>query len=134
MVALPPKKRGLPDWAPEGAVNCRGMVRVNPRTHYLALVAIQGAFTDAILDTGGATSMVDVSMLGPLGLKCEKAEAGKSCGSFWGPSGEVRSYYGRVVGPVAWQFAGGLIVYTPELKVVDHGSPLVLVGTDILGR
>lgn len=74
-------------------------MKISP-AHYSALVMIGGALTEAIVDTGGARTMLDASLATTLGLKVEVAGPGKWFGSFWGPSAKPIPYYGRVAGPV----------------------------------
>lgn len=99
MEKIPAGARGLPDWAKPGARNCRGMLPIS-RSHYTALVAIDDKFCEAIVDTGGAKTMIDHESAKALGLNIELAGDGRSFGSFWGPSGSPVEYYGRVKGPV----------------------------------
>lgn len=96
---LPAGARGLPSWAKSGARNGRGMLPIS-RSHYIALVAINEGFCEAIVDTGGARSMIDYESAKSLGLDVELANEERSFGSFWGPAGDPVSYYGRVKGPV----------------------------------
>lgn len=130
---LPAGARGLPAWAPSGARNGRGLLPIS-RAHYTALLAINGAFCEAIVDTGGARSMIDYETAKALGLDIELADANKSFGSFWGPSGSPCEYFGRVKGPVELRFSSDVAFRLPELKIIKHSEPLVLVGTDILMR
>lgn len=52
------------------------------------------------MDTGGARSMLDYDTAVALGLEVELSGGDKNFGSFWGPSGDPISYFGRVRGPV----------------------------------
>ena len=56
-----PTSRALPTWAPKGAVNGRGILKINP-THYFAVVMLGSAVTEAIVDTGGARTMIDAQL------------------------------------------------------------------------
>lgn len=94
-----PQGRERPNWAPSGAKNGRGQMKISP-AHYSALVMIGDALTEAIVDTGGARTMLDASLAKELGLKVEVAGPGKWFGSFWGPSAQPIPYYGRVAGPI----------------------------------
>lgn len=128
-----PPGRELPRWAPRGAVNGRGVLKISP-AHYSALVAVGGSVTEAIVDTGGARTMIDSVLAEKLKLRVEVAGPGKYFGSFWGPSAEPIPYYGRVAGPVEIRFSPEVVFMLPEVKVIKHGEPLALIGTDILGR
>ena len=66
LVALP-GGRERPTWAKPGGVNGRGVLRKSP-AHYFALVEISGATTEAIVDTGGARTMLDTKICQHLGL------------------------------------------------------------------
>lgn len=117
MEKLPAGARGLPKWAKEGAKNGRGMLPIS-RSHYIGLIAIDGGFCEAIVDTGGARSMIDYESAKALGLNIELASKERSFGSFWGPSGEPIEYFGRVKGPVEVQFADGISFRLPEIKLI----------------
>jgi hypothetical protein len=130
---LPAGARGLPVWAPKGAKNGRGLLPIS-RSHYIALVAIGGGFCEAIVDTGGARSMIDYESAKALGLDVELSDGSRNFGSFWGPSGDPVAYYGRVKGPVNIQFTKDIVFRLPELKVIKHSEPLIIIGTDILMR
>lgn len=90
--------------------------------------------TEAIVDTGGARTMLDNLLADRLGLPVEVAGPGKYFGSFWGPSAEPIPYYGRVAGPIEIRFSQDVVFTLPEVKVIKHGEPLALIGTDILGK
>lgn len=113
--------------------NGRGILKISP-AHYSALVAFGNSLTEAIVDTGGARTMLDASLAQRLGLPVEIAGPGKWFGSFWGPSASPIPYYGRVAGPIQVKFSGNVSFTLPEIKVIKHGEPLALIGTDILGR
>jgi hypothetical protein len=78
--------------------------------------------------------MIDYESAKALGLDIELSNGEKSFGSFWGPAGEPVAYYGRVRGPVTVQFAKDIAFRLPEIKVIKHSEPLVIIGTDILMR
>jgi len=90
--------------------------------------------TLALVDTGGARTMVDEASARALGLEVELATPEKKFGAFWGPDSVPRDYLGRVRGPVSIKFADGLELTIPEIKVIASGEtqPLVLLGTDLL--
>jgi hypothetical protein len=103
MVGIP-GGRGLPGWVPSDTFNGRGILKVSP-AHYSALVVIGRSATEAIVDTGGARTMIDSQLAERLNLKIEVAGPGRYFGSFWGPSAEPIPYYGRVPGPVEVRFS-----------------------------
>lgn len=114
---LPAGAKGLPLWAPSGARNGRGLLPIS-RAHYTALLSIEGAFVEAIIDTGGARSMIDYETAKALGLNIQLADATQSFGSFWGPSGAPCEYFGRVKGPVEIRFSSDVSFRLPELKII----------------
>lgn len=87
---------------------------------------------EAILDTGGARSMVDLETAKAMKLDVEKATRKVNFGSFIGPNGRPTYYYGRVKGPITFKFGGDVELTLQELKIIRHEEPLVLVGTDLL--
>ena len=56
----------LPDWA-TGYLNHRGLVPLSP-SHFYGVAAFNGSVTDALLDTGGGRSMMDLATARKLGL------------------------------------------------------------------
>ena len=60
------KDRALPAWASDHR-NCRGMMSWDGG-QYVAVVGIERRGTEAILDTGGANSLMDMGMADRLGL------------------------------------------------------------------
>ena len=56
----------LPDWA-AGYLNHRGLVPLSP-SHFYGVAAFNGSVTDALLDTGGGRSMMDLATARKLGL------------------------------------------------------------------
>ena len=100
--------------------------------HFLIPVQLGNGVIDAVLDTGGARSVIDADTARQLGLKIERATARKNFGSFWGPSSKPVNYYGRIKGPVKVRFSRHVSVVLRELKVVSHGEPLGILGTDFL--
>ena len=95
--------REVPVWA-EGARNFRGLVPPS-RAHYMALVKLGNGVIEAIIDTGGARSLIDLDTARTLGLKIEMAKS-NNMGNFWGPGGEVMGYTGTVRGPIKFHLTG----------------------------
>ncbi len=88
---------------------------------------------EAIVDTGGARTMLDKSMAHALGLEVKRAGPRIWFGSLLGPSAKPIPYYGQGRSPVTLCFSEQVVFHLPELKVILHGEPLALLGTDILG-
>lgn len=65
-VARRVKDRALPRWAADHR-NCRGMMSWDSG-QYVSVVGLEGRGTEAILDTGGANSLMDMGMARRLGL------------------------------------------------------------------
>lgn len=99
--------------------------------HFIVTVAINGAVVDAIVDSGGARSLIDSRTARLLGLTWEEAKNGEA-GLFWGPGGEPTPYKGLVRGPVKLQFGQGVTVELDALRVIAHREPLVLLGGDFM--
>ena len=64
------KDRSDPDWASR-MLNCRGMVAWDSN-QYLACVGIEDKLVEALLDTGGCCSLMDVGMARRLKLPYEE--------------------------------------------------------------
>ena len=60
------KDRSLPDWA-KGMLNCRGLVPWDS-SQYIACVGIEDKLCEALLDTGGCCSLMDIGMATKLKL------------------------------------------------------------------
>jgi hypothetical protein len=106
---------------------------VRPTTqHYLAIVKLGKGVVEAIVDTGGSRCMIDLKTATKLGLPIEVATPQKHFGSFYGPNGVSTPYYGRVKGPVRIDVGPDVYLSVPDIKVVQHKDPLVLLGTDVL--
>lgn len=130
---LPAGARGLPEWAPKGAKNARGVCQVSS-SHYLGLACVEGAVIEVTLDSGGGRTMIDANTAKLIGLDVEWAsETNKHYGTFSGVSGSSCQYLGVTRGPVNIQFAPGVTFRLKELKVFNYPEPLLLVGTDLLG-
>lgn len=56
---LPRVKKDLPKWASKGAVNAQGMMDWN-HSMYVVTVQIDQAVIQAMLDTGGHVTMLDI--------------------------------------------------------------------------
>ena len=97
----------------------------------MALVKVGKGLIEAIVDTGGARSLIDVDTARTLGLDIELAKS-NNMGNFWGPGGEVMGYLGTVRGPIKFQMTRQVTLEAPELKVIKHAEPLLIIGTDVL--
>ena len=137
VVALPPG-REPPAWAKKGAINCRGRVDPGSR-HFVGLVTINGAVTDAIIDTAGARSMLDVDTAKALGLEMEAMSIAEQesrgvfpFGHYTVADGRLIAYAGRLKGPVTLQFGPKVKIELPAFRLTESSEPLVLIGTDIM--
>ena len=99
IIAKPATQRCLPVWAEKGTINLRGLVPTSV-AHYMALVGIGKGVCEALVDTGGARSLVDMDTAKKLKLDIEYAGQGKDMGGFYGPGGDTTEYAGRVKGPI----------------------------------
>lgn len=127
----PPEDETVPKWVDPGIQNKRHLVKPTG-AHFLVPVQVGTGVIDAVLDTGGARSVIDVGTARELGLRVERATARKNFGSFWGPSSKPVNYYGRVRGPITIKFSENITITLKELKVVSHGEALLILGTDFL--
>ena len=78
-------RAGLPPWATPPAKLCRGRMPWF-RDQYIALVQVEDAVTEAIADTGGARSLIELSLALDMGLPVQKA-VGSEMGTYYGPGG-----------------------------------------------
>ena len=85
-----------------------------------------------IMDTGGARTLVDVTMAKQMGLPIDKATKNRKYGSYWGAGGVETFYWGRIKGPIDIQLSADITVQVEEIKIIEHGEPLFLWGTDVL--
>jgi hypothetical protein len=60
------RDRSLPEWA-SGTLNCRGLVGWDSN-QYIACVSIEDKLVEALLDTGGCCSLMDLGMAKKLRL------------------------------------------------------------------
>lgn len=128
--------REPPSWATPGAINCRGLVDPGAR-HYLALITINGAVVEGIVDTGACRTMLDINTARALGVDLEDLRDTKGSspfGHFYGPEGVPAPYVGRTRGVTTFQFSGKVKIDLPEVKLVDNPGPLLLLGNDVLSR
>ena len=102
------------------------------KNHYMGRMVINKTLTNMMLDTCGARSMIDRTTAERLGFKVEVATKNKHFGSFYGPGGKVVYYHGRIQGPIEMWLDDEVMLVAPQLKVVDHCEPLLLLGTDVL--
>lgn len=78
--------------------------------------------------------MIDRKAAEQLGLPIDRATKRRKYGSFWGPGGKQMWYYGRIAGPVKLQVSKDVSWDLAEIKVLEHGEPLLLIGTDSLSE
>lgn len=111
--------------------NHRGILPIS-RNHFTAVVALNGAVVEALMDTGGARSMIDFKTATAMGLPVELASESRHFGCFWGPTGTPVNYKGRISGPVTVRFDSEVAIQIAEFKVVEGEEPLVLLGADMM--
>ena len=114
--SAPNKQPELPGWA-EGMKNVRGRIPIS-KNHFTCVVAVNGACMEAIVDTGGCRSMMDLGTAQAAGLKVKLSGSGESYGSFYGAAGEVHEYAGIVEGPVELQFSREVKLQLPQIKLL----------------
>lgn len=131
-LALRLRDRAMPAWATEaGLVNARGRMTWD-HSQYIAAVAIGDYVIDMLVDTGGACSIMDVAYARSLGLPVRPQTKGEF-GWFTVPGRSVPMAYPAIVpGPLKMQFAEGVSVWVPFLRLVDHGRNLAILGANTL--
>jgi hypothetical protein len=112
-------------------VNALGKIKLS-KNHYMGTIVLGGVLLHAMLDTCGAKSMIDRKSAEELGFDVEVATKNNHFGSFYGPGGKVVYYHGRIKGPIEIWLDKDIKLLAPELKVVEHFEPLMLLGTDVL--
>lgn len=116
-------------WA-KGLKSHDGVIQWTPE-QYIARVGINGNLIEALLDTGGEKSMVDVSLAELLGLRYQRGR-GSEFGKYITAGGHVQPYHGLVRGPVDVRFSENVTVPLRFIKVVEHGEPVLILGADLL--
>lgn len=76
--------------------------------------------------------MMDRAAAESMGLPIDRATKKVRYGSYIGPGGKETFYYGRVKGPISMKLSPEVTVQLPEIKVIEHGEPIILIGTDTL--
>ena len=73
-----------------------------------------GAITEALGDTGGARSLIDLGTATAMDFKVQYAWVAEF-GTFYGPGGKEQTYLGVVKGPILLFFLADMVVYLHEL-------------------
>lgn len=133
VAAMPELADGrFPTWANDMMeASALGKVKLST-SHYMGTIMLDKVLFHAMIDTCGAKSMMDRQTAEEMGYNIEVATRNKHFGSFYGPGGKTIYYYGRIVGPINVWFENGVKLIAPEIKIVEHFEPLVLIGTDVL--
>jgi hypothetical protein len=92
-----------PEWAADCKVNLRHLTSWS-NDQYVGLVEIGGALVEAIMDSGGARTMVDGRTARAAGWAWSEARGGEF-GTYITPGGETRQYMGVIPGPVEIRFS-----------------------------
>ena len=87
---------------------------------------------EALLDMGGAWTMIDEASAMLVKLPIIQASKERDFGWFYGPSGEATSYAGIMEDPFYLRFLKDISITLPELKIVKNKEPIVLIGTDTM--
>ena len=107
MVSVPAVQRrnaGVQTRGPDpNALNCRGLLKWTP-DQYVLVVQVGDTVVEAIGDTGGSKSLIDVELAKQMGLHMLEAPNGEF-GTYYGPGGEEKAYYGKVPGPLTIRFS-----------------------------
>ena len=87
---------------------------------------------EGILDTSSAQSMIDTVTVKLMGLQVEVARKYHYFSLFLGLNSEPVRYYSRVLGLVSVQLGPQVILTLPELKVIQHVEPLLILEGDLM--
>ena len=98
----------------------------------MVVVKLENTVVEAILNTGGAKTIISHDLARNLNWEVETPPEGKSFGSYLGPVGKLTQYFGHIQGPVGIRFGLDIMVNVREIKVVEHVDPLFLIGADVL--
>ena len=100
----------------------------------MAVVKLENTVVEAILNTGGAKTIVSHDLAHDLDWEIETPPKGKSFGSYLGLGEKPTQYFSRILGPVGIRFGPDILVNVREIKVMEHADPLFLIGADVLSR
>ena len=78
------------------------------------VVKLENTVVEAILDTGGAKTIISCD----LNWEVETPPEGKSFGSYLGLGRKPTQYFGCISGPVGIRFGPDIVVNVWEIKVV----------------
>lgn len=124
------KDRSAPAWA-QHMRNARGLISWD-HAQYIALVGIQDTLVEALMDTGGACSIMDLDFAQRMGLNV-RVQTQAEFGMFTVPGRTSPvPYAGCVEGPVALRFSEEVALTLPFIRLVNHGRPLCIIGADAL--
>ena len=93
----------LPSWASK-MTDLRGRMPISTN-HFTCQLGIlnesgPGAYMEAIVDTGGCRTMMDIGTAKASGVLYKERKPGTTYGSFYGAAGEHSQYAGVIPGPV----------------------------------
>lgn len=129
-LALRLKDRSAPAWA-KHMRNARGQIGWD-HAQYIALVAIQENLVEALMDTGGACTIMDLDFAQKMGLPV-RVQTQAEFGMFTVPGRTAPlPYAGCVEGPIQLQFDEEVAIQLPHIRLVNHGKPLCIIGADAL--
>lgn len=130
----------LPTWAANYRENFLSLMPLT-RCHFFAAISMgeevdgdnnngKGALGvfKVLGDTGSARTVADKHTIERLGLKIDRVE----CGSYWDMAAMPVQYYGKVAGPVPIRFSHDIVMYLPEIKVIDTNDMLFIIGDDLM--
>jgi hypothetical protein len=96
------------------------------------MVALGDVLIDALVDTGGACSIMDIQYARSLGLPI-RLQTAAEFGKFVVPGrSNPIPYPGCVEGPVEIAFSADVKVTVPHIRLVRHGRNLAILGADVL--
>ena len=121
----------IPDWAKSATkFNLRAQLSWD-NNQYTGVVVINGALVEAVMDSGGARTMIDMRTAQEAQIPWTEAK-GSEFGQYITPGGAARPYLGIAPGPIRIQFNEKVVITLSSIKIIDHSEPLILIGADVL--
>ncbi len=98
---------------------------------YVITVQVDKAVIQAMLDTGGYVTLLDIESAKQMNLDYEEAVNG-NLGYYYSPGYQPVAYAGVVHGPVELRFSESVVVTIPYIKLINSNRRLAILGVDFL--
>lgn len=86
-----------------------GIQPISPN-HFKRIVVVDGVVVEAIVDTRGTCTLIDLKSATIMELNIELATTNQHLGCYWGPSGRAVHYKSRVRGLVTIRFDSEIVI------------------------